>query len=94
MKTRVHVTISGRVQGVWYRASTKDQADKLRLTGWVRNTSKGDVEAVFEGEERRVDEMIAWCHRGPRFAQVADVNVKHEPFADEFRGFAILRDEE
>lgn len=92
MKTRVHVLISGQVQGVWYRTSTKEQADDLGLTGWVRNTTDGDVEAVFEGEERSVDEMIAWCHQGPQFAQVTDVKVKREPSTDELKGFVILRD--
>ena len=48
MKTRVHVLISGRVQGVWYRASTKDKAEQFGLTGWVKNTYDGNVEAVFE----------------------------------------------
>jgi acylphosphatase len=60
MKTQMHVVISGRVQGVWFRASTKEKADELGLTGWVKNNSKGDVEAVFEGDESAVREIIAW----------------------------------
>ncbi len=84
MNIRVHVVISGLVQGVWFRASTKEKADQLKLAGWVRNTSHGDVEAVFEGEEHIVDEMIAWCHHGPQHAQVIDVIVTREPCSHEF----------
>jgi len=65
MKTNVHVIISGRVQGVWFRASAKQTAEQLGLTGWVRNTADGNVEAIFEGEEDIVKEMIDWCHCGP-----------------------------
>ena len=75
MKTRVHVVISGQVQGVWYRASTKQKADELGLTGWVKNTADGNVEAVFEGDESVVDEMIAWCRIGPPPARVSDVKM-------------------
>jgi acylphosphatase len=92
MKIRAHVLISGLVQGVWFRASTKEKADQLKLAGWVRNTSQGDVEAVFEGEEHVVDEMITWCHHGPPYAQVVNVAVMREPHSDELKRFDILRD--
>ena len=68
MKARVHVLISGKVQGVWYRASTKQKADELGIFGWVRNTDDGDVEAMFEGDQPVVDEMVAWCWIGPPLA--------------------------
>ena len=68
MKKRVHLVIYGKVQGVWYRASTKEQALKLRLTGWIRNLESGDVEAIFEGEESAIDEIITWCSTGPPLA--------------------------
>jgi acylphosphatase len=89
MKTRVHVVISGRVQGVFFRASTGEKADELGLTGWVRNARDGDVEAVFEGEEGAVDEMLAWCHRGPPLAKVMKVMATPEAFTGEFREFSI-----
>ena len=89
MKKRVHVIIVGRVQGVWYRASTKDIAEQLALTGWVRNTDDGNVEAVFEGEEHALEKMISWCYQGPRLARVTDVRVTYEDASGEFPRFVI-----
>jgi acylphosphatase len=91
MKTRVHVVISGQVQGVWYRASTKEKAEELGLTGWVKNTMDGNVEAIFEGDELKVNEMIAWCHKGPPLAQVTDMKITRQRFSGEFVGFVVLR---
>lgn len=88
MKTSVHVLISGRVQGVWFRANTKEKAQELGLTGWVRNTSDGKVEAVFEGEEEIVKKMIAWCHHGPPMAEVEKIVVKKQQPID-FKEFSI-----
>lgn len=84
--------ICGRVQGVWYRASTKQKADELGVTGWVKNTKEGNVEAVFEGEESLVDEMIAWCWNGPALAHVTEVTVIQKRRATQFIDFSILRD--
>ena len=78
MKSNVHVIISGRVQGVWFRTSTKEKAKELGLTGWVRNTLNGDVEAVFEGEEEIIKKMINWCNSGPPMARVKNVVVKKQ----------------
>jgi acylphosphatase len=89
MKTRVHVVIAGRVQGVFFRASTAEKADELGLTGWVRNTPDGSVEAVFEGDVGAVDEMLGWCHRGPDLARVTKVDVTPESFTGEFTEFSI-----
>lgn len=89
MDIRAHVFISGRVQGVFYRASTKNMAEQLGLKGWVRNTSDGLVEAVFEGEETAVKDMISWCHNGPRSAEVSDVTVDYTKFLGEFEEFCI-----
>jgi len=90
MKTNVHVLISGRVQGVWFRASTKEKADELGIYGWVRNTSDGRVEAVFEGEEKKVDEMVKWCHSGPPLAHVEKVEVKKQNPTNTFKEFSIV----
>jgi len=89
MDIRAHVFISGRVQGVFYRASTKNMAEQLSLKGWVRNTSDGLVEALFEGEETAVKDMISWCHKGPRSAEVSDVTVDYTKFLGEFEEFCI-----
>lgn len=75
---RVHVIIHGKVQGVWFRAHTKEMADKLGLKGWVRNLPDGNVEAVFEGDDESIREMISWCHRGPPLARVDKVEVEYE----------------
>jgi len=75
---RAHVYISGKVQGVGYRLSTQSEAVKLGIKGWVRNVFDGSVEAVFEGEEKAVDQMIQWCHQGPPSAVVRDVQVEYE----------------
>jgi acylphosphatase len=89
MKTRVHVFISGRVQGVFFRASTKEEADGLGITGWVRNVPDGRVEVVFEGDEVPVESMLSWCHRGPTGSRVSDVEVKREEYRGEFDTFSV-----
>jgi acylphosphatase len=86
---RAHLLISGRVQGVFYRTNTKDQAERLGLFGWVRNLPDGRVEAVFEGEKSAIEEMIGWCHKGPPGAKVTDVRVKWEEYRGEFDDFRI-----
>jgi acylphosphatase len=83
----VHVRISGRVQGVGYRAWTADEARRRGLAGWVRNRPDGDVEAVFSGPRAAVDAMIEACRKGPALARVGDVDVR--PAAPETGRFAI-----
>ena len=89
MKSKVQVIISGRVQGVWFRANTKNKAEQLGITGWVRNTNDGKVEALFEGEDDNIKEMIEWCKHGPTMAKVTDVRVKRNPDQDECNSFSI-----
>ncbi len=91
MNTRVHVFVSGKVQGVFFRSNTRDKAEELNLKGWVRNLADGRVEAVFEGEERNVEKMVEWCSKGPEYARVEDVEVISEPYKGEFNGFALRR---
>lgn len=88
-QTRAHVFVSGRVQGVYYRASTRDAAREKSVTGWVRNLDDGRVEAVFEGEEDAVEAMVDWCHKGSRRAEVEDVEVEWGEPTNEFDGFEI-----
>ena len=86
---RAHVIIHGLVQGVWFRASTKDEADRIGVTGWVRNLPDGSVEAVFEGEKKKVEEIVGWCHRGPSGANVSNVEIGWDHFKKEFGRFDI-----
>lgn len=85
---RAHVIISGRVQGVFFRASCREEAESLGLAGWVRNRSDGRVEAVFEGTKAGVDEMIEWCRKGPSLARVTRVDVAWESYRNE-KGFRM-----
>ncbi len=91
LKVRAHVFVSGRVQGVFFRARTMQKAFDARLNGWVRNLPDGRVEAVFEGEKEAVDAMIEFCRRGPTGALVEKVKIDWEPFKDEFKTFSIRR---
>jgi acylphosphatase len=89
-RTRARVFVSGRVQGVYYRANTRDAARARDVDGWVRNLADGRVEAVFEGSEAAVEEMIEWCHTGSPAATVRDVDVSYEEPQGE-SGFSIRR---
>jgi len=84
------VFVSGTVQGVYYRASTRDAAREAGVDGWVRNLRDGRVEAVFEGDEASVEAMVEWCHDGSPAADVADVAVEYEP-PEGVDGFEIRR---
>jgi acylphosphatase len=86
---RVQVVISGRVQGVGYRASCQHGAVSLGLTGWVRNRWDGAVEALFEGEAAAVDAMIDWCREGPPMAYVSGVEIIVPADATPERGFRV-----
>lgn len=88
-KVRVELSIQGRVQGVFYRQSTKETVVRLGLTGWAKNCSDGSVLAVFEGERVAVDEAIEWCRQGPPAAIVTDIEVKWLDFVGEFEVFKI-----
>ena len=76
---RIHLFISGRVQGVWYRASMSNEGARIGLNGWVRNLDDGRVEAVVEGSRDDIQEMIVWCRKGPPMARVDDIAVEDEP---------------
>jgi len=91
MRRRAHLFISGKVQGVYFRANTQSEALKLGLKGFVRNLPDGRVEALFEGEEEAIEKMIAWCHRGPSGARVERVDVEWGEYRGEFEDFIILR---
>jgi acylphosphatase len=88
-KVRAGATIEGRVQGVFFRYHTQDMAFKLGVKGWVKNRRDGRVEAVFEGDKEKVDQMIQWCHRGPSEARVTKVYLHWEDYTGEFEDFII-----
>lgn len=88
-KTRAHVFIRGKVQGVYFRQNTKQVATRRGVTGWVRNLPDGRVEAIFEGDNEDVNEVIEWCHFGPPKAKVEDVDVRFEKYTGEFANFTI-----
>lgn len=85
---RRRVRISGRVQGVFFRDTCRRRAAAAQVSGSVRNLSDGRVEAVFEGDPRGVEELLSWCRRGPRLAEVTSVEVVEEP-PEGLRGFAV-----
>ena len=86
---RRHVWVSGRVQGVWFRHHTQLTAERHRVAGWVRNLPDGRVEAVFEGDEEAVSDVIGWCWQGPGAARVTGVEVQPEE-PEGSLGFEVL----
>lgn len=86
---RIQAVITGRVQGVGYRASCQRQAASLGLTGWVRNRWDGAVEALLEGDAAAVARMVEWCWQGPPFADVTNVEIASLPDAPPERGFRV-----
>jgi acylphosphatase len=89
VNVRKHVLISGMVQGVFFRYETRERAQSLGLTGWVRNCRDGRVEAVFEGAESAVEDMVEWCRKGPASAHVSKVDIASEKHTGEFDSFNV-----
>ncbi len=77
-RVRRHLWVRGRVQGVAFRAHTRNEARRLGVDGWVRNLADGRVEAVVEGSPEAVDALVRWCHEGPSWARVDDVEQRDE----------------
>jgi len=90
VKVRARVYVSGRVQGVFFRNEIANLAERLGVTGWVRNLSDGRVEALFEGEKEKIEEEVEFCKRGPPGASVQNLQVKWEDYTGEFREFNVL----
>ncbi len=86
---RAHLIIEGRVQGVWFRDSTRNEATRLNLTGWVKNRFDGSVELIAEGSRQAVEELIEWSHHGPPAARVTMVHEIKEDYAGNFDSFRI-----
>jgi len=86
---RIRALVSGRVQGVFFRAETREQARRLGLCGWVRNLPDGNVEVLAEGDEQPVRALLTWCRSGPPHARVDAVEEFPETFSGEFDTFSI-----
>lgn len=93
-KRRVHVKITGRVQGVFFRAYTREAAKQIGVAGWVRNLPDGSVGAMFEGDIDKIDKMIEWCREGSPMSRVERVEVIEEVYTGDFDRFTITRWEE
>lgn len=91
MNTHAHVRIRGRVQGVYFRDGARDEASRLGVTGWVRNLPDGRVEAVFEGPDSVVSQLVAYCRKGPAWARVDHLDVEYGEYTGTYSGFAIRR---
>jgi acylphosphatase len=88
---RLHLYITGAVQGVMFRESTRRQAEQYNVRGWVRNLPDGRVEAILEGTSFAVDSVADWCHHGPERAKVRHVETEEEPATGQFAAFKVLR---
>lgn len=88
---RVHLFISGRVQGVFFRDNARKKAEALKLKGWVKNLEDGRVEIEIEGYEENVEAMIKWAEKGPLLARVDNLEIKREEYKGEFNSFEIIR---
>lgn len=86
----VHAIVEGRVQGVFYRASTQEEAQRIGVNGWVRNRADGSVEVLVTGDADRVDRLIGWLSEGPPMSQVSRVSIEEQgDSASVFNGFEI-----
>ena len=88
-RKRAQVRVSGQVQGVFFRDSTREKAQELGLSGYVKNTPDGDVEALFEGPSEAIEEMVRWCGQGPPHASVENVEANYGPAQDDLKGFEV-----
>jgi len=88
-KARIHIFVSGRVQGVFFRAETEARARELGLFGWVRNLEDGRVEIIAEGEKEKLEKLLEWAKRGPTLARVDSIYFEWEEYKGEFKNFEI-----
>ncbi len=86
---RIHLIISGMVQGVWFRHNTNIAANKLGLKGFVRNLPNGNVEVIAEGDENKIKQLIEFCKQGPEGAHVKNIKIEYQETKNEFRTFSV-----
>ena len=87
---RMHLIIEGRVQGVYFRDSTRKEAVTLSVFGWVKNLPDGTVEVLAEGPEDNLKELVSWCHHGPPGAKVQRVHETREEWGNEYKSFDVI----
>ena len=87
---QIHIICKGRVQGVFFRARTRDKAVDLGIKGWVKNLDNGDVEVLAQGTEAQLAQLIGYCNKGPDIARVDNVEIKQEEIKKEYEDFIIL----
>jgi acylphosphatase len=88
-KVRVHIFVSGKVQGVFFRSNTQKKAKDLNISGWVRNLPNGRVEMILEGKREKIQELIEWTKKGPSFSKVDNVEIEWQEYIGEFKNFDI-----
>jgi acylphosphatase len=91
-KARIHIFVSGQVQGVFFRAETRIKAKELGLFGWVRNLENGQVEILAEGEKEKLEKLVEWAKEGPALARVNGLKVEWQEYKGEFSQFEIRYD--
>jgi len=90
VKQSVHILVTGKVQGVFFRQATKVIAIKNNVTGWVKNLENGQVEILFEGDDKNVNSVIDWCHHGPANSRVDKIKIKKQEFSGQYSDFEVL----
>ncbi len=90
MRKAYEIVCRGKVQGVFFRASSKEKAEELNLLGWVKNLPNGDVQIYVEGEQEYLEAFIDWCHKGPIYAMVKEVIAEETYFEENITSFEII----
>ena len=87
---QAHLNIYGQVQGVFFRRNAKDEADRLGITGWVRNDRDGSVEVMAVGPQDKLEKFLVWCKKGPPLAQVENVELDWTDQEEDFDAFEVI----
>ena len=87
---QAHLIVSGKVQGVFYRASCQEIAVKYGLKGWVKNISTGQVEVLAQGEKEKIEKLIEWCKKGPPNAKVSEVKIEWKNLTNTYKSFEVI----
>ena len=89
VKSSVHILVTGKVQGVFFRQATKVIAIKNHVTGWVKNLESGQVEILLEGKDQNVNSIVEWCHNGPANSRVDEIKIKQQKFSGQYSNFEV-----
>ena len=90
VKQRVHILVTGKVQGVFFRQATKVIAIKNNVTGWVKNLEDTKVEILLEGDAQNVNSLVDWCHNGPANSRVDEIKIAQQDFLGQYSNFQVL----